>query len=258
METRHANLVATMHDLNTAYTNYFNRKHERVGHLFQGRYRAILVDRDAYLLELSRYIHLNPVRAGLVDSPEKYRWCSYGGYLSPRASHEWLCTQQVLAQLDARVSDARRGYRHFVARGMNEEIPDPLQEVISGIVLGEAQFWEKARKRFRTLKKDREIPILRQVHQKRDLEAIVCTVAAFYGVPLERIRGKDRPAHPAAQVALYLSRKKTDQSLNEIAEFFGGRHYTAVSVAYRRVEERRRRDSRFAQELNQIEDRISR
>ena len=82
LETPRGNLSAALHDLNTAYTNYFNRRHDRVGHLFQGRYRSILVDKDNYLLELSRYIHLNPVRARMVKRPDAYRWSSYSSYLS--------------------------------------------------------------------------------------------------------------------------------------------------------------------------------
>ena len=70
IETPRANLVKVMHGLNGGYTGYFNRKHNRVGHLFQGRYKAILVERESYLVELSRYVHLNPVRAGMVDTPE--------------------------------------------------------------------------------------------------------------------------------------------------------------------------------------------
>lgn len=257
METPQGNLVATMHDLNTAYTNYFNRKYERVGHLFQGRYRSILVDRDPYLLELSRYIHLNPVRAGMVRSPERYRWSSYVGYISSKTSQEWLSTEQVLAQMGDDLGKARKGYRRFVDQGLKEEIPDPLQEAVSGIVIGGVQFWQEARDRFLKIERDQEIPTLREIHQRKDLEAIVERVAAFYGVSQERICKKERPAHPASQVALYLCRKKTDLSLKEIAAFFGRRHYTAVSVAHRRIEERRQRDSRFHQELNQIEREFS-
>ncbi len=257
METPRGNLVATMHDLNTAYTNYFNRKYERVGHLLQGRYRSILVEKDAYLLELSRYIHLNPVRARIVRFLEQYPWSSYGAYKSSKTSQEWLFTREILGQMDGNVRKARKGYRQFVEQGLKEDLPDPLREVISGIVLGGARFWQEAKERFQEVRKDREIPTLRQVHQKRDIEAIVREVATFYRLSHEKICKKGRPPHPATQVAMYLSRKKTDLTLNEIAVFFGGRHYTAVSVAHRRVGERRQRDSGFHQELNQIEKKIS-
>jgi hypothetical protein len=120
----------SLHDLNTAYTNYFNRRHDRAGHLFQGRYRSILVDKDSYLVELSRYIHLNPVRAGMVRRPEAYRWSSYGSYLSRRSSPEWLRREDVLGQMDNNLTKGRRRYRRFVEEGLGREIRDPLKEVI--------------------------------------------------------------------------------------------------------------------------------
>lgn len=76
-ETPGANLSLIMHSINIAYTTYFNKKRKRSGHLFQGRYKAILIDHDSYLLELSRYIHLNPVKAGMTEKPEDYAFSSY-------------------------------------------------------------------------------------------------------------------------------------------------------------------------------------
>jgi hypothetical protein len=90
-----------------------------MGHLFQGRYKALLVDRDAYLLELVRYIHLNPVRAGLVDEPLDYRWTGHRAYLG-KEQLPWLCTNWVLSQFDDRLGVARRRYRAFVRAGTNE------------------------------------------------------------------------------------------------------------------------------------------
>lgn len=253
IETPRGNLVATLHDLNTAYSNYFNRKYNRVGHLFQGRCKSILVDKDSYLLELSRYIHLNPIRVRMVQSPEKYKWSSYSNYFLPKTSPDWLCTEEVLKQLDEHMGKARRKYRQFVEEGLREKISDPFDKVIAGIVLGGDKFWEGIKERFQELRKDKEIPSLRKIHRKADIEEIVDKITSFYRVSRETICQKRRPSHPASQVALYLTRKKTDLSLNEIGAYFGGRHYTAVSVAYRRVAERRQHDQRFHQELNRIE-----
>jgi len=81
LETPRGNLLKVMHGINSNYTGYFNRKYGRSGHLFQGRYKGIFVERDSYLLSLSRYVHLNSVRSGLVERPEDYRWSSYRGYI---------------------------------------------------------------------------------------------------------------------------------------------------------------------------------
>jgi len=257
LETPRGNLTAALHDLNTAYTNYFNRRHDRVGHLFQGRYRSILVDKDNYLLELSRYIHLNPVRAGMVRRPEVYRWSSYGSYLSSRSSPEWLQREDVLGQMDKNLAKGRRKYRRFVEEGLGREIRDPLEEVIGGIALGGERFWEGLRKRLEQMKGGGEVPGLREVHRKTDVRRIVEKVASFYGVSEERITQRGYPPHPGCQVALYLVRKKTDLSLNEIGGFFGKRHYTAVSAAFRRVESRRQQDGRLDRELSKIEGKLS-
>ncbi len=257
LETPRGNLSAALHDLNTAYTNYFNRRHDRVGHLFQGRYRGILVDKDNYLLELSRYIHLNPVRARMVRRPEAYRWSSYGSYLSPRSTPEWLRREDVLGQMDNNLSKGRRKYRQFVEEGLRSEIRDPLKEVIAGIALGGERFCEGVRKRVEELKGGSEFSGLREVHRKTDVQVIVEKVASFYGVSEERIAQRGHPPHPGSQVALYLARKKTDLSLNEIAGFFGGRHYTAVSAAFRRMEAKRQKNPRLDRELSKIEREIS-
>jgi putative transposase len=84
IETASANLNSVMHYINSSYTNYVNRKMERTGHLLQGRYKALLIDHDSYLLELSRYLHLNPVRAGIVQKPEDYPHSSYGSFIGIR------------------------------------------------------------------------------------------------------------------------------------------------------------------------------
>lgn len=257
LETPRGRLSAALHDLNTAYTNYFNRRHDRVGHLFQGRYRGILVEKDSYLLELSRYIHLNPVRAKMVRRPEDYRWSSYLSYLSPRDSPKWLRREDVLGQIGNIPGARRRKYRQFVEEGLRGEIKDPLKEVIGGVALGGERFWEGLKKWLEEPKGRSEVPVLREIHRETDIRMLVEKVASFYGISGEKIIQRGRPPHSGTQVALYLARKKTGLSLNEIAAFFGGRHYTAVSAAFRRIEARRRQNQRLDRELNKIEREIS-
>ena len=257
LETPRENLSTALHDLNTAYTNYFNRRHDRVGHLFQGRYRSIVVEKDSYLLELSRYIHLNPVRAGMVKRPEAYRWSSYPCYLSSEFCPEWLRREEILGQMDKSPVKGRRKYRQFVEEGLNREIRDPLRAVMGGIALGGETFWEEVRERVQGLQGGSEVPALREIHRKTEAGVIVEKVASFYGVPADRITRLEHPLHRGTQVAMYLARKKTDLSLNEIAEIFGKRHYTAVSVAFRRVEAKRQRDQGFDREMSKIERKLS-
>lgn len=96
LETPRGNLSQIMRHLNGAYTTSFNVRHQRSGHLFQGRYKAIVVEADSYALELSRYIHLNPVRAKLTEKPEDFSWSSYRGYIGREATPPWLTTAHIL------------------------------------------------------------------------------------------------------------------------------------------------------------------
>ena len=125
------------------YTQQYNRRHGRVGHLFQGRYKAILVERDSYLLELCRYVVLNPVRAGMVRSARAYCWSSYRATAGLCAMPELRCTDCILAQFGEERSEAQRRYRRFVADGGKRSAP---WEALRGqIFLGQERFMEDMR-----------------------------------------------------------------------------------------------------------------
>jgi putative transposase len=114
LETPSANLPQIMRHINGAYTIYFNKRRKRSGHLFQGGYRAILVEVDEYAKELSRYIHLNPLRAGMVDKPEAYQWSSYRYYIGKGRTPEWLHRALVLGYFGEKQSIAQKRYQRFV------------------------------------------------------------------------------------------------------------------------------------------------
>ncbi|MCV2368587.1 REP-associated tyrosine transposase [Roseateles oligotrophus] len=99
MQTRQGNLSALMRHINGVYTQAFNRRHNKVGHLFQGRFKAILVDRDAYLLEVCRYVELNPVRARMVDAPGDWAWSSYRAHIGQATPPDWLDSAGLLGYL---------------------------------------------------------------------------------------------------------------------------------------------------------------
>ena len=113
VETPVANLSAFAHAINSAYTTYFNIKRKRAGHLFQGRYKSVVVERDSYLLELSRYIHLNPVRAGIVHRPQDYRFSSYRSYILPK-EESIVSKGVILGMISESRNEAPARYRKFV------------------------------------------------------------------------------------------------------------------------------------------------
>ncbi|MGF1907863.1 transposase [Vibrio kasasachensis] len=130
LETPDGNLSKGMRQLNGVYTQKFNRKHQRVGHLYQGRYKAILVDKEAYLLEVGRYIVLNPVRAHMVDSPDEYPWSSWLFTLGIECPPKWLSVDQTLLQFARQRSKARAKYREFVLAGIGKALWDKLKQQV--------------------------------------------------------------------------------------------------------------------------------
>jgi REP element-mobilizing transposase RayT len=138
LETVEPNLARAMRQLNGEYTQYFNRRHHTVGHLFQGRYKAILVQKESYLLELSRYIVLNPVRAKMVALVEDWPWSSHRYYLSDSPTPSWLERDWLLAQFGSCRTQAVAAYRAFVAAGIDRA--SPLADIRHQILLGDDEF----------------------------------------------------------------------------------------------------------------------
>ncbi len=138
VETPETNLSRGMRQLNGVYTQKFNRAHGRVGHVFQGRYKAILVDKDSYLLELSRYIVLNPVRAGMVRSARDWPWSSYRATAGQVKALSFLHTDWLLASFARRKSSAVEKYKQFVAEGKGR--PSPWQALRNQVFLGDEGF----------------------------------------------------------------------------------------------------------------------
>ena len=147
METGRVPLSRIMQRLSSGYAQYFNRRHRLRGHLFQARYKAILCDKESYLLELSRYLHLNPVRVKAVSDPGKYRWSSYGSYLGRGREQDWVETKEVLAYFGRKDGEARRGYRRFVLEGIGQGYRSEYYEVVESRILGDREFVEEVKGR---------------------------------------------------------------------------------------------------------------
>ena len=160
IETPEGNLTKGMRQLNGVFTQWSNRRHKRSGHLFQGRYKAILVDRDSYFLELGRYIVLNPVRAAMVKHPKQWKWSSYGATSGTVEALAWLTTEDLLAEFGNRRAAARRKYREFVAEGMGEE--SIWKDLQGQIYLGDDKFVEQMRSKLEEREEDVNIPRIQQ------------------------------------------------------------------------------------------------
>lgn len=215
VETPEANLAQGMRQLNGVYTQRFNRAHARVGHVFQGRYKAILVERNSYLLELARYVVLNPLRAKMVRRLESWPWSSYLATCGQAASPPWLQTDWILGQFGQRRSSAMAKYVTFVHEGAR--LPSVWTQLQGQIYLGSEAFVKKMQALIENQLPLDEIPRA----QRRALTQ-----------PLSQF--KERYPRDEAMARAYLSGQ---HSMASIAQHFGV-HYSTVSRAVRSHERR--------------------
>jgi REP element-mobilizing transposase RayT len=158
VETQDPNLSLGMRQLNGVYTQRVNIRHHRVGHLFQGRYKAILVEKNEHLLELCRYIVLNPVRAGMVSEPRQWQWSSYTATAYAIKTSDFLTVTWILGQFAKKTNEARKIYRKFVADGLLKQEPSPWKKLVGQIVFGGSDFVADIQSRLIDAEKIGEIP----------------------------------------------------------------------------------------------------
>ncbi|MBM4050046.1 MAG: hypothetical protein FJ279_33535 [Planctomycetes bacterium] len=240
VETPQANLSRAMQWLNQVYASRVNLRHRRVGHLFQGRFKCVLVEKDSHLCLLTRYIHLNPVRAGLARRPEDYAWSSYGAYVGLRRCPGWLDVRTTLEMFGKSVSEQRRRYREFVEEGTAQ---DPLKEMVFGAVLGTEKFVEWAREKLRDRREDAEVSGLVKARPEVSLDAICSAVCKEVKSEESAVRARGRRGNETRDVGIYLSREHTNHSLEAIGAYWGGIRPSAASLACKRVETRLGKES---------------
>jgi REP element-mobilizing transposase RayT len=215
IETTQPNLSKLMQYLNTAYTIYHNRKHDTCGHLFQGRYKSIVVDKDSYFLELTRYIHLNPVRAKVVTAPEEYRWSSYNEYI--RKQGFWIIDKDHVSKY---LDMDSKTYRKFVLTGI-EQTGSPFEETYAGFILGHKGFVTEKLKSLRSLTAGKEITNKRLLQHTIEADEILRTIAQKYGnTPEDLCRLKKRPGE-ARKIAVYCLKRFTGLTNAQIGKEFG-------------------------------------
>ena len=206
IQTPDGNLSKGMRQLNGVYTQANNRRHLRVGHLFQGRFKAILVDSNAYLLELARYVVLNPVRACMVKKPTDWKWSSYRASVGLEPAPAWLAEDGLLAVFAKRRSLAQQRYAQFVVEGIKAD--SPWANLKGQVFLGDEQFVNRMQAHIQSGKDDVQIPVA----QRRPKPP-----------PLAEIENRS-PDRDAAIIAAYAT---GGYSYPQIADYFGV-HFTTV------------------------------
>jgi REP element-mobilizing transposase RayT len=244
LEVSRAPLSRAMQSLLYRYTYYYNRRYRKVGHLFQGRYKAILCDRDNYLMELIRYLHLNPVRAGMVKDPRRYRWSSHGEYLRGRSDHG-IAVEHGLKLWGAQRGQALKAYQRFIGDGITAGHQEGYYEVKEQRYLGDDKFVEVVHQTLDDQEATRPV----RITMEDVLQEIIADEGVAIGVILNKGRGR-QGSRLRAEVA-YVGREVGGIGLTEAAKYLG-RDPSTMSFALTRLEERLNTDVKRRKQLEVI------
>jgi len=238
IQTPYANISDGMHCLNTSYVNWFRAKHKLTGSIFQGRYKSILVDADSYALILSAYIHLNPLRAKMVENIENYPYSSFLDYIGKRKPIiRRLDISFILNKFSDKSAKAQKMYQEFVTG--NTKMASPLKDAFKGVALGSDKFIEQITAKIKSIGKDREIKEIKVISAYSPDE-VINTVSDYFDIKKDLIFKKQRN-NIYRKFTLYLLKKYAPASLRQIGDLFD-MDYAAVSQAVKRFENEIKRD----------------
>lgn len=269
LQTPVGNLAKFMQRFNTTYTMYYNRRHKRNGHLLQGRYKGILVEADEYLLEVSRYIHLNPVkirknRELSIEEKKRllagYRWSSYRGYIG-KAKDDFVNYGAVLGYLGGGDGERRRKYERFMMDGIGEDLSEIYKEVKGQAVLGGEVFLKWVQEHFDEGReiKEKDVSHKRELKKRLSIEEIAKATAEEYGAGVEEILARRSRQNEARQVTMELSYRINGgrMSLRELGKAFGGMGGDAILQAHKRFLKRLNQDKDLMKRFEKMERTLS-
>jgi putative transposase len=253
IHTPQGNLSRCMRHINGVYTQRFNRSKGYDGQLFRGRFKSILVDGDAYLMELVRYIHRNPVRAGVEDHVEKYPWSSHKGYVSSSTKWDWLHKNFILSLLSNVEGGRLKAYKQFITMEDSEEIANVFARKKWPPFLGDDKFGRWLKGTFFEQKNDPHIPESKVLAP--DCDTIKKTVCSYYGVDVSELlklrRGK---FNEPRSVAIYLTRMLRKDGLLDISSEFGLRGYSSASSVVEGMKRKIQKNRQLRKRVSEIKN----
>lgn len=236
-------LSRIMQNVSLRYTQWFNWRHNKSGHVFQGRYKAVMVDADAYLLELAAYIHLNPVRAHISERPEDHRWSSYRAYRGEE-NLSWLETGLVLSRFSPNVKKARAKFTEFVGERVEEGRREEFhgEKNTDSRIMGDDRFVDDV------LAEAESLP-----EQKPDVYAVVAAVKRLYNIPddLLKAQGRERLIAEARGLAAWATLELSSGKLTELARYVA-RDPSTLTCAVRSIEKRRGKDPQLIEKMERL------
>ena len=251
VQTPNANLSRCMRHINGIYTQRFNRSHQCDGQLFRGRYKSILVDADNYLLQLMRYIHRNPLRGGMVEKLDSYKWSSHQGYISNSKKWDWLHKEFALSLLSDDKRHQLRLYEEFVAGEDAKEITGIFEKRKLPSILGSQGFINWARGRFFEKKRHIEIPDSKSLAPGgEEIRQFVCRV--YQVSEQDLLKSRRGRSNEARNVAIYLTRQLRGEGLDAICREYGLKKHSSASSAIERVRIQILKDRSFRNRLEEL------
>jgi REP element-mobilizing transposase RayT len=251
VQTPEANLSRCLRHIDGVYTQRFNRFHGTDGPLFRGRYKAILVEKDSYLLPLVRYIHHNPARAGVTRKWESYEWSSHRHYISGIEKENWIYKGFILSLFPGAKEDRIKAYRRYAALEDDKNVVKVLENKKWPSILGSEKFIRWIRERFFSDKLNDEVPQSKELAPGPDL--ILKTVESFYGIERkEFLRSRRGVLNEPRNVAIYLLRRLRGDSLKQIGENFRMNKYSSVSSVIERVKREMAEDRKLQGRIKKL------
>ena len=258
LKTREPNLSRGMQSFLSGYANAWSRRHRFSGHVFQGRYRTELVEDETYLWTVTRYVHLNPVRAGTVEHPAAWAWSSYPGYAHRRRRLEWVAYDELLASWGGAFggSDRAGDYRRYVTAGLSDLPESPWKEAYHGWILGSGAFVGRVKAMVRgepRRERRRESRLLQSLPLSRVIE-VVC---ASYAIDRNEMSHRGS-RHPARAALVYLARSRTMATNTELAGLLGLSRAESVPNLTRRFDAWLVTDAKLRRRLRSLEEELDR
>ncbi|MFK8012140.1 MAG: helix-turn-helix domain-containing protein, partial [Marinicellaceae bacterium] len=259
IETPHANLSRIMRHINGVYTQAYNRLKNTDGSLFRGRFKSILVDKDAYIMQLSRYIHRNPIemKNPLVTKLEDYKWSSYRAYIGKDRDLKWLNRQFTYDILGHK--QKYKSYKSFVDQGVDEETQGYFSGKQTPSIIGETGFKQWIYDKL--LNKESIESKSRAVAEDIKFIDVVDVIVKFYNLEIKNILDSSKGIkveNLPRKIAMYLCQQLTRESQKEIAEYFKLNSTGSVSYTTHKIRVMIKEDKKFSKEINKIIDMVIR
>ena len=256
VQTPDANISRCMRHLNSVYTQRYNSRHGFNGPLFRGRYKSILVCEDSYLLQLVRYIHKNPVKAGIVKNIPDYEWSSYKGYLSYAKKWEWLHKDYILSMITSKKRDKLKPFIEFMQEDDSKEVSRLFSLKKLPSFFGPESFIKGIKEKYYFKKKSNEV--LESKSPAPTSDSIISAVCKHYGVTFNELLITRRGiSNEPRNIAVYLLRQIRGKSLNDISEIFSIKAYSTVSSIIQRVSRLKKKDGKLKKQIEDIQDSIN-